>query len=370
MKLLMISGDRSILQGKKGAFWYTLQEFSKHWERIDVISPLSPLPPSVTGRGGDFGNVFFHASPRGLWYQPWWILKKGSELIAAHRHDVMTVHEYPPFYNGIGAKWLHKKTKIPYVLEIHHIVGFPKAASITEVIGRILSRKYLWLDTWNAAAVRVVNTSVKDRLMRWGVPERKISVVSSAYLDRNLLKPDATIHKKYDVVCCSRLVVNKGIAKVIDAVAMLPGITLCIIGDGPDRSALEQHTRKIRDRVTFLGWLPSQEEVAGAIQSAHVFVMNSKSEGGPRVALEAMALGMPVVATRVGVMPEAIEDGRNGVFTSGDATDLSEKLRRLLSNTGERERIGREAQNIVDRFDKNTLIKNYADFLKSISPRS
>jgi len=65
MKLLMISGDRSILRGKKGAFWYTLEEFHKEWDRIDIICPRviqEMHPMEGTSR---FGNVFFHPlSPR------------------------------------------------------------------------------------------------------------------------------------------------------------------------------------------------------------------------------------------------------------------------------------------------------------------
>src|SRR3989338_387984 len=100
MRLLMISGDRSILQGKKGAFWYMLEEFRKHWERIDVICPKSAPHPHLLPKGegiSPFENVFFHSSPHGLWYQPRWIVKTGKALIREHRHDVMSVHEYPPF---------------------------------------------------------------------------------------------------------------------------------------------------------------------------------------------------------------------------------------------------------------------------------
>src|SRR5688572_26205291 len=86
MKLLMISGDRSILQGKKGAFWYTLEEFAKHWERIDVICPKPQAMQKQMTENGPSQNVFFHPSPRGLWYQPWWIGKKGKELIGVHKH--------------------------------------------------------------------------------------------------------------------------------------------------------------------------------------------------------------------------------------------------------------------------------------------
>src|SRR3989339_1246744 len=106
MRLLMISGDRSILQGKRGAFWYTLHELRKHFDRIDIICPhvaqITPLPVDGNGAKPEGGEVHFHPSPRGLWYQPRWILTCGTSLIAQHHIDVMTVHEYPPFYNGCG----------------------------------------------------------------------------------------------------------------------------------------------------------------------------------------------------------------------------------------------------------------------------
>ena len=217
MKLLMISGDRSILQGKKGAFWYTLEELQKHWERIDVICPNFSVCPSIRacgvtpssperseghiegrtagatrddtekfGQSFLFGNVYFHPSPRGLWYQPFWIRKKGMELVREHGHDVMTVHEYPPFYNGIGAWWLHKRTKIPYALEIHHIVGYPKAGSFVELIGRWMSWMFLKWDAKHAQVVRCVNREIQRVLEQWGL--KNVHVVPSFYLDRDALQ--------------------------------------------------------------------------------------------------------------------------------------------------------------------------------------
>ena len=162
-----------------------LEEFSKHWERIDVITPsvLTHNSPFDSAQGKQlithFSNIFFHPSPHGLWYQPFWIAKKGTELIATHKHDVTTVHEYPPFYNGIGAHWLRKKTGIPGVLEIHHIVGYPVASSFTEQIGALLSRLWLKTDASRFSAVRTVNAEVKNTLTQWGVPADHISVVPS-----------------------------------------------------------------------------------------------------------------------------------------------------------------------------------------------
>lgn len=363
MNLLMISGDRSTPQGRKGAFWYTLEELSKHFQRVDVICPRaagSDLHP--------FDNVHVHPSPRGLWYQPWWIARRGRELLAAHRHGVATVHEYPPFYNGLGARWLHFSTGVPYVLEVHHIVGHPRASSLAEWLGWWSSRWCLAMDARGAAAVRVVNTSVGDQLVRWGVPVAKVHVVPSFYLDRDALVPDPSIPKRYDIALCARLVANKGLEEVLEAVHSLSGVSLLIIGDGPERSRAERRVTRydMRGRVTFLGWLPSREDVYRAIQSARVFVMNSRSEGGPRVVLEAMAVGMPVLATCVGVMPDVIAEGRNGFFTDGTPVDLAAKLRHLLQDGELRGRLGIEAQRILDRFERGAAVKIYADFLKGM----
>lgn len=367
MRLLMISGDRSILQGKKGAFWYTLEGLSKYWERIDIIVPHCRSYRLSLIADRSFPNVFFHPSLRGLWYQPWWILQKGSELIEAHHHDVMTVHSYPPFYNDLGAKWLHQSTNIPFVLEVHHVVGWPVAADVRERIGFMLSHFFLPRIARKAAAVRCVSKGTAEMLQSWGAARTEI--VPSFYLDRTLLQPDPTIVKQYDVVACARLVANKGMSELFEALAGIPDATALIIGDGPLRSTLEAKARTlgIADRVTFSGWMATNAEVYRAMQSGKIFVMNSKSEGGPRSALEAMALGLPVIATKVGVMPEVIDDGRNGFFTTGEGADLAAVLQKLLHDEPLRIRSGNAARAILDRFERKALITVYADFLKSVA---
>jgi len=107
--------------------------------------------------------------------------------------------------------------------------------------------------------------------------------------------------------------------------------------------------------------------VSGAMQTARIFVMNSKSEGGPRIALEAMACGLPIIATQVGVMPEAITDGVNGIFTTGTTPDLVEKISKLLANDDLMESMGNEAKKVLELYERSTLIKQYADFLKSLA---
>jgi len=315
-----------------------------------------------------------NSAPHGLFYQPFWILKKGRELVETHHHDVMTVHDYPPFYNGHGAQRLQRKIGIPCALEVHHIVGYPRAGSIVELVGRWMSRWCLPCCAKSAKALRCVSRAVASVLEKWGIPKEKIHIVPSFYLDREALQPDPRVEKKYDIVFCARLVANKGLGELLKALTLLPGVRLLIVGSEPGKSSVDASSQWMKlakklgvsDRVVFRGWLEEQSDVYRSLQEAKVFVMNSKSEGGPRVSLEAMALGIPVLSTKVGVMPDVIEDGVNGIFTNGEPDDLAQKIKRLLGDEKERERMRSEARKILDRFERRTLIKGYADFLKDL----
>ena len=97
-KLLMITGLGSAIDlasNKKGAFYNTLEEFHKHWERIDIIVPR------IKGQKSEikefFGNVYVHISPWPLMFHPFWFVKKGWEIFKKQKFDLMTVHEFPPF---------------------------------------------------------------------------------------------------------------------------------------------------------------------------------------------------------------------------------------------------------------------------------
>jgi glycosyltransferase involved in cell wall biosynthesis len=363
MKLLMISGDRSVAAGKAGAFSETLKELHAHFERIDIICPrVSEQQVRVI-----LGNVYLHPSPGGLLGQPWFILRKGKELFDAHHHDVMTVHDYPPFYNGFGAKKLKHVTGMPAVLELHHIIGWPQASSLQEFVGRVMSKVILPSHIKHFDAVRVVNSTVKNLLAQWNVPAEKISVVPSFYLDHALVASSKNQPKTFDLVFCARLVRNKGLASVFDALKEMPSATLLVIGDGELRPAMENRAKHFGHRVHFTGWLSTHAEVLKDMASAKVFVMNSTSEGGPRAALEAMALGLPILTTRVGVMPDVIEDGRNGIFTDGSAKDVADKAKILLADEPRMQLLGKEASRILNRFEKQSAIKTYGDFLKSFT---
>jgi glycosyltransferase involved in cell wall biosynthesis len=115
---------------------------------------------------------------------------------------------------------------------------------------------------------------------------------------------------------------------------VLPDAKLIIVGDGEEREDLESLSDSlgIRDRVDFVGRTP-HENIPDYLSQADIFVLPSVSEGFPVVILEAMACGLPIVATRVGGVPDIIEDGVNGCLVeSGDFLGLAKKILFLLKN--------------------------------------
>src|SRR3989344_337109 len=105
-KLLMITGLGSAMDlasGRRGAFYNTLEEFSKYWERIDIVAPRGQIPNSKKQPLTLFGNVYVHIAPWPLIFHPFWFLRKGLEIYGKEKFNLMTVQDYPPFYNGVGA---------------------------------------------------------------------------------------------------------------------------------------------------------------------------------------------------------------------------------------------------------------------------
>ena len=121
-----------------------------------------------------------------------------------------------------------------------------------------------------------------------------------------------------------RLAAVKGMPVLLDAMKRLPkDVTLTVIGDGPDRAALEEQAAPFRERVKFLGY-QSQTEVAEALKVHDIFVLPSFAEGVPVVLMEAMAAARPVITTRIAGVPELVEDGVSGVLVPpGDMDALA-----------------------------------------------
>ncbi|MEK7603682.1 MAG: glycosyltransferase [Patescibacteria group bacterium] len=374
MKLLMITGLGSasdLASGKKGAFYNTLEEFHEYWERIDIIAPrIAKHELRITNL---FGNVYIHISPWPLVFHPIWFLKKGLEIYREQKFDLMTVQEFPPFYNGIGARLLWRKIRVPYILEIHHIPGYPKAANLKERIYKTLMRWFIKTDSAKAKAVRVVNQKqVPEFLVKAGVPKEKIIYIPSAYLDLDVFKP-IDLSKEYDLMFLGRLEKNKGIELLLRAVEFSISnlqfpMKCMIVGQGSLFASLNSEVKslKLENNVIFHGWAKDSREVAELMNKSKILVMPSYNEGGPRVVLEAMACGVPVLATPVGIVPDVIKDRESGRIVGWNAKDIALKAKELLSGMEEYNKYRQAGLEISKQFEKKAAIKNYAEKLSTI----
>jgi glycosyltransferase involved in cell wall biosynthesis len=149
---------------------------------------------------------------------------------------------------------------------------------------------------------------------------------------------------------------------------------LCMIGDGPDRPAVERRAHELglmRDTL-FLGY---QEEVAPFYAAFDAMILPSINEGTPVSAIEALAAGRPVVATRVGGVPDVVREGEDGFLVEpGDVDALAERLARLAADPELRERLGAAGRaRVVPRYSVERLVDDidllYRSLLASVDAR-
>jgi glycosyltransferase involved in cell wall biosynthesis len=147
------------------------------------------------------------------------------------------------------------------------------------------------------------------------------------------------------IVCVARLSAEKGHLGLLEAIAPLD-CTLTLVGDGPMLAQVEQAVAQhgLADRVTFAGRLDEAATLA-AIARADLLVLPSFMEGLPIVLMEAMALGVPVIGSRVAGVPELIEDGVEGLlFRPADWDDLRRQIARLVDDADLRARLAAAAR--------------------------
>jgi glycosyltransferase involved in cell wall biosynthesis len=154
-----------------------------------------------------------------------------------------------------------------------------------------------------------------------------------------------------DVVYVGRLARSKGVSVLVRAAAMLDGTSMVIAGDGPERGELEREVHKLglADRVRFVGTVdPAQRE--GLFQAAQVFAMPSLwDEPFGIVGVEALAAGLPVVASRVGGIPMWL-DGGGVLVERGSVVDLAGGLDAVLRDDDRRARLAAQGPEVARRF--------------------
>ena len=168
-----------------------------------------------------------------------------------------------------------------------------------------------------------------------------------------------------------RLAEVKGVTYLIEAMKQVDAM-LVIVGDGPLREQLEEQAKLLGDKVQFLG-AKTHDQLAEIYASADVFAAPSVRakdggvEGFGLVFLEAMASGLPIVASRSGGIPDLIHNGENGLLVEpGNVEELAGAIERVLENRDMRAELVTSGNKTVEFYDYRTVGFQYGSFLKRI----
>jgi glycosyltransferase involved in cell wall biosynthesis len=146
-------------------------------------------------------------------------------------------------------------------------------------------------------------------------------------------------------------------------------VVFVIVGDGPLRGQAQAlgDALGLGSRLFLPGW---SDEIAAAYAAADVVALSSRHEGLPRAVVEALAAGLPVVATAVDGTPEVVRHGENGFLVEpGDVAQLGIRLAELLADGARRRRMGAEAPRGLDEFDIHTMVRQQEELYGCLTRR-
>jgi glycosyltransferase involved in cell wall biosynthesis len=222
--------------------------------------------------------------------------------------------------------------------------------------------------TRTADLLRAVSGATGRQLLRWAGPRPLVTF--HTWTDLDIFFAAAAVRRPGTAVLYAGVLTPlKGVDVLIDALASADGAAeLWIIGrpiDPAYAAALRRRAEeRLPSRVHFIGHI-SQRDLAGRLAAARAFVLPSSSEGLPRVILEAMAVGVPVIATAVGGIPELVEDGVTGwLVPPRDPVALADRLRWILAHPDAAEAVGTAARAAaLHRFSVAAYRRGYAELL-------
>lgn len=306
------------------------------------IASLDVVPRSSWRWAGRLHERIFHHGP---WQAGRHEVDRVLEKLRANQSEILHL-----FFGNVAVHWLPllRKIDLPVVVSFHGadvagaIAGAEYRAAREEVFAR-------------ATVIACRSEALAARVAAMGAPKEKIRITRTVIpVPDNLSRtPSATTSQT--LLQASRLVPKKGLATTLRAFARisknLPAAHLVIAGEGPLEADLRIQTQDlgVADRVRFAGFL-NQPQLTAEFSQAAVFTHPSESihgdtEGVPNSMLEAMAAGVPVVATRHGGIVEAVEDGVTGFLVDErDDAALADRLLMLLTNPDLNTRMGEAAQ--------------------------
>lgn len=294
------------------------------------------------------------------------IIAQLDRLLAELKPDIVQTHNVKSHflmrYSGLSKKYCW--------LAFHHGYTTPD----------FKMRLYNALDRWSFRGARHVVTvcgKFRDDVAGFGVPRERITVRHNSVKPFVSPAPEVveSLRRQWPadvpvLVCIGRLSSEKGHADLLRALAILrkeQSFHAVFVGDGPEQARIEALIRelKLEEHVTLAGL---QHDVRPYYAAADVVVMPSLTEGSPNVLLEAMSAGVPVVATRVGGIPEIAVDGKTALLVpKSDPKALAAALARMLREPELRSSLAREGQALaVEKYSPEAYCRSMVGIYEQV----
>ena len=296
------------------------------------------------------------------------MLKDGS-------FDLVHTHGYFADIIGIPAA---RRLGLPVISTCHGFISTDRNLKVYNLLDRIALRF--------SDRIIAVSGDIKKNLVNNGIDERRIDVIQNAVRpDADPLAAEKNAREKLsgygisrdDLVlgCVGRLSEEKGVRHLIEALEGINAsgvpVKALIIGDGPQRKELEDlaKARGVDDMVVFAGF---QSEIDDWLPAIDIFALPSLTEGTPMSLLEAMAHGIPAVASGVGGVPQVIESGKNGILVTPERPDeIKDAVLLLYRDPSLRESLSEAARKTISlKYDiREWSGKIEAQYLKTLEGR-
>ncbi|MFD1707151.1 N-acetyl-alpha-D-glucosaminyl L-malate synthase BshA [Siminovitchia sediminis] len=322
-------------------------------------------------------NVFFHQVTVNQYslfqYPPYDIAlaSKMAEVIKRERLDILHVHyAIPHAVCAILAKQM-AGTGVKIVTTLHgtdiSVLGYD--ATLAEAIKYGIEK---------SDAVTAVSHSLADQTKELLAPEQSIQVIHNFIDSRVYHKVDMDgLKEAYNISSQEKVIIHvsnfRKVKRVRDVVTAFSNIAariqakLLLVGDGPEMTDIRRFVGELslEDQVLFLG---KQDHLEELYSMSDLMLLLSEKESFGLVALEAMACGVPCIGTRIGGIPEVIEDGYNGFLCElGDTDDIAEKALLLLENEELHNRFSQQAMEVpTERFDARKIVSQYENLYKAL----
>jgi teichuronic acid biosynthesis glycosyltransferase TuaC len=286
---------------------------------IPVLHPRYPVIPKV-----------------GMSFAPWLLYRAmiphvDRLLAAGHRFEAIDAHYVYP--DGVAASWLGRRFGLPVVITA-------RGTDVNLIPRYAVPRRLIQGAIRDAAALIAVSASLKQALVELGAPDAKVTVLRNG-VETSLFRPPADRPAARaalglsgpTLISVGGLIERKGHHRTIEAMRQLPGFTLLIVGEGPERARLSALIARygLGGRVRLLGPRP-HADLPALYGAADASVLASSREGWANVLLESMACGTPVIAADIWGNPEVVRAPEAGVIYRPNSPDgVAEGVRRLFA---------------------------------------